>query len=212
MERRSVRTAETVFLVDDDASVLRATARLLRSAGWQTATFSSPQDFLAQQDPEASGCLVLDVSMPGLNGMDLHDALRAGGNRLPVIFLTGNGDIPMSVRAMKKGAVDFLSKPCRDDELIAAVRAALERDAGFRKQETGRKALAARIATLTAREHEVMLGVAAGEPNKVIAARLGIVEKTVKVHRARVMEKLRVASVAELVRLLANAGIKHSPE
>lgn len=196
----------TVSLVDDDASVLRAIGRLVRSAGLSVATFGSPQKFLDQQNPDAPGCLVLDMSMPGLNGLELQQVLARAGNRLPIIFLTGHGDNPMSVRAMKSGALDFLSKPCADEELLAAIRLALSRDQRSRLERAEVRALAERFATLTPREHEVMLGVVAGQLNKQIAADLGTVEKTIKVHRARVMEKLGVTSVADLVRLTERAG------
>jgi FixJ family two-component response regulator len=196
-----------VFLVDDDPSVLRAIGRLVRSAGWNVATFTSAKEFLEKQSPDAPGCLVLDVTMPGLNGLELQQALTRAGNRLPIIFLTGHGDIPMSVRAMKSGAVDFLSKPCPDEELLAAIRQALERDRQFRAERVEAQALAKLLATLTPREYEVMLGVVAGQLNKQIAAALGTVEKTIKVHRARVMQKLGVASVADLVRLTERAGV-----
>ena len=197
----------TVFLVDDDPSVLRAIGRLVRSAGWNVATFGSAQEFLDRPNPDAPGCLVLDLSMPGLNGLELQQALARAGHRLPIIFLTGHGDIPMSVRAMKSGAMDFLSKPCVDEELLSAIRLALSRDQQLRRERAEVQALAERIATLTPREHEVMLGVVAGQLNKQIAADLGTVEKTIKVHRARVMEKLRVTSVADLVRLTERAGV-----
>ena len=198
----------TVFLVDDDRSVLRAIGRLVRSAGWNVATFGSAQEFLDRQDPDAPGCLVLDLSMPGLNGLELQQALARAGHRLPIIFLTGHGDIPMSVRAMKSGALDFLSKPCADEELLSAIRLALSRDQQFRLERAEVRALAERFATLTPREHQVMLGVVAGQLNKQIAADLGTVEKTIKVHRARVMEKLGVTSVADLVRLTERAKTK----
>jgi len=198
----------TVFLVDDDVSVLRAIARLVRSAGWKVAAFHSPQDFLDRQDPDAPGCLVLDVTMPGLNGLELQQALAHAGNYLPIIFLTGTGDIPTSVRAMKSGAVDFLSKPCRDEELLGAIQYALAKDQQFRQQQAQERALAELLATLTPREHEVMLRVVAGKLNKQIAADLGTVEQTIKVHRARVMEKLGVTSVADLVRLSERAGAR----
>jgi FixJ family two-component response regulator len=198
----------TVFLVDDDVSVVRALARLVRSAGWNAATFHSPEDFLEQHDPDTPGCLVLDVTMPGLNGLDLQQALAHAGNRLPIIFLTGHGNIPMSVRAMKSGAVDFLSKPCRDEELLAAIRHALAKDQEFRLQQAQARALVELFTTLTPREHEVMLGVVAGKLNKQIAAEMGTVEQTIKVHRARVMEKLGVTSVADLVRLSERAGVR----
>ena len=197
----------TVCLVDDDPSVLRAVGRLVRSAGWGVDAFSSPQEFLAKHSPDAPGCLVLDVMMPGLNGLELQQALARDGHSLPIIFLTGHGDIPMSVRAMKSGAVDFLAKPCRDEELFEAIRQALVRDRQVREEKARQKALNAIVATLTPREHEVMLGVAAGQMNKQIAAELGTVEKTIKVHRARVMEKLGVKSVADLVRLVARATL-----
>ena len=197
----------TVFLVDDDPSVLRAIGRLVRSAGWNVATFGSAQEFLDRPNPDAPGCLVLDLSMPGLNGLELQQALARAGNRLPIIFLTGHGDIPMSVRAMKSGALDFLSKPCVDEELLSAIRLALSRDQLLRLERAEVRALSERFATLTPREHEVMLGVVAGQLNKQIAADLGTVEKTIKVHRARVMEKLRVTSVADLVRLTERAGV-----
>jgi FixJ family two-component response regulator len=200
----------TVFLVDDDPSVLRAVGRLVRSAGWQVATFNSPQEFLAHQDPTAPGCLVLDVTMPGFDGFELQQALAHNGNRLPIIFLTGVGDIPMSVRAMKSGAADFLSKPCPDEELLAAIDQALAGDSQFRREQEQDRALTDLMSTLTPREHEVMLGVVAGRLNKQIAAELGTVEKTIKVHRARVMEKLGVSSVADLVRLAERAGVRES--
>ena len=198
----------TVFLVDDDPSVLRALGRLLHSVGLNVAAFASAREFLEKQNPDAAGCLVLDVTMPGLNGLELQQALVDAGNPLPIVFLTGDGDIPMTVRAMKSGAVDFLSKPCRDAELLGAIEQALAKDAQLREERAEQKALAARLAALTPREHEVMLGVVAGQLNKQIAADLGTVEKTIKVHRARVMEKLRVNSVADLVRLAERAGVR----
>jgi FixJ family two-component response regulator len=191
----------TVFLVDDDPSVLRAVGRLVRSAGWTVAAFDSPQEFLETQNPDAPGCLVLDMTMPGCHGFELQLALARAGNRLPIVFLTGDGDIKMSVSAMKAGAVDFLSKPCPGEELLAAISLALVRDSQFRREFEKQLALDQMLAALTPREHQVMLGVVAGQLNKQIAAALGTVEKTIKVHRARVMEKLRVSSVADLVRL-----------
>jgi FixJ family two-component response regulator len=149
---------------------------------------------------------VLDVTMPGLNGLELQQALIRAGNHLPIIFLTGDGDIPMTVRAMKSGAVDFLSKPCRDEDLIAAIMIALAKDQQLRQQQAQKRTIVDLLATLTPREHEVMLGVVAGKLNKQIAAELGTVEKTIKVHRARVMEKLHVSSVADLVRLSERIG------
>jgi FixJ family two-component response regulator len=198
----------TVFLVDDDPSVLRAVGRLVRSAGWNVAAFESPRKFLEQQTPDAPGCLILDVAMPGVDGLEFQQVLARVGNCLPIIFLTGRGDIRMGVRAMKSGAADFLSKPCTDEELLAAIGQALTRDRQFRRERASEQMLSELLATLTPREHEVMLGVVAGQLNKQIAADLGTVEKTVKVHRARVMEKLRVSSVADLVRLTERAGLR----
>ncbi len=198
---------ETVHLVDDDPSVLRAVGRLVRSAGWRVAAFPSAREYLREQTPEARGCLVLDVTMPGRDGLELQSVLAGMGNRLPVIFLTGNGDVPMSVRAMKAGAVDFLCKPCRDEDLLGAIRVALARDReAWRETERQRK-LAARFSLLTPREHQVMLGVVAGQLNKQIAVELGIAEKTIKVHRGRMMHKLGVFSVADLVRVAERVGL-----
>ncbi|MDQ2695037.1 MAG: response regulator [Pseudomonadota bacterium] len=197
----------TVFLVDDEPSVLRALDRLLRSAGLNVAAFASPQAFLDGHDPQARGCLVLDVAMPGLDGLALHRALGARDSPLPVIFLTGHGDIPMSVRALKQGAVDFLCKPVHDDDLLRAVHEAIEQDRLGRQARREEADIRRRLATLTPREREVLERVIAGRLNKQIAAELGTVEKTIKVHRAHVMEKMQVRSVAELVQLAARAGV-----
>jgi len=198
----------TVFLVDDEASVLKALSRLLRSAGLNVKTFGSPQEFLQDHDPHAPGCLVLDVAMPGLNGLDLQRALAAKGTRLPIIFLTGRGDIPMSVEAMKQGAVDFLTKPTNDQDLLAAIRAGIDKDRVNRKAGAERTRIQKQLATLTPREREVLRYIIAGRPNKQVAADLGIVEKTVKVHRARILKKMNVRSLAELVRVAEHEGIK----
>jgi FixJ family two-component response regulator len=192
----------TVFLVDDEASVRRALARLIKSAGYQVQTFASAREFL-DASPCAAGpaCLVLDVRMPGLSGMDLQRQLETTNLILPVIFVTGYGDIPTTVKAMKAGAVDFLPKPVRDTDLLRAVEQALAR---ARREGAERKELEdirRRIDTLTAREREVMHLVVKGWLNKQIAFELGTVEKTIKVHRARVMEKMQVQSLAELVRV-----------
>ena len=198
----------TVFLVDDEASVLKALSRLLRSAGLNVETFGSPQEFLRHHDPHAHGCLVLDVAMPGLNGLDLQRALAAKGTELPIIFLTGRGDIPMSVQAMKQGAVDFLTKPTNDEDLLAAIRAGIDKDRANRQAGAQRSKIQQQLATLTPREREVLHHIIAGKLNKQVAAELGIVEKTIKVHRARVMKKMNVRSLAELVRVAEHAGIK----
>lgn len=191
----------TVYLVDDEPSVLRAMSRLLRAAGHQVSAFRSPQEFLAGHDPAAPGCVVLDLAMPGLNGLELQRALSESGCQRPIIFVTGHGDVPSSVRAMKAGAVDFLTKPVSEDELLAALHRAIERDRLSRQAHAGLQAFAERLKTLTPREREVLQHVVAGQLNKQIAAELGIVEKTIKVHRSRVMEKMGVRTVADLVRM-----------
>ena len=197
----------TVFVVDDDAAVLKSLSRLLRSARLAVATFSSPREFLDRHDPNAPGCLVLDVAMPGLNGLELQQSLIARGNELAIIFLTGHGDIPMTVKAIKHGAVDFLTKPVDHDDLLKAVLAAIEKDRLQRQARAEVAEIRQRLAALTPREREVLEHVIAGRLNKQIAADLGTVEKTIKVHRARVMEKMKVHSVAELVRLAGRAGV-----
>jgi len=196
-----------VFVVDDEEPVRRALARLLRSAGFEPAGFGSPTEFLAAFDPATPGCLVLDVAMPGLNGLELQQALAARGADIPIIFLTGRADIPMSVSAMKKGAVDFLTKPVNDENLLAAVRHALEQDHVGRQARAELAIIRQRWATLTPREREVLAEVVNGRLNKQIAADLGTVEKTIKVHRARVMEKMAVRSVAALVKLTERIGL-----
>ncbi len=190
-----------VFVVDDDPDVLKSLARVLRSAELAVATFSSPSEFLEQHDPRAAGCLVLDVAMPGLNGLELQQALTAKSSAIPIIFLTGRGDIPMSVQAMKGGAVDFLTKPIDDEDLLKAVHTALEKDRIERQSRAELDEIQERLATLTPREREVLTHVVSGQMNKQIAYDLGTVEQTIKVHRARVMEKMKVNSMAELVRL-----------
>ncbi len=197
----------TVFVVDDDVAVLKSLSRLLRSARLAVATFSSPREFLDRHDPNAPGCLVLDVAMPGLNGLELQQNLIARGHELAIIFLTGHGDIPMTVKAIKHGAVDFLTKPVDHDDLLKAVRAAIEKDRLQRQSCAEVAEIRQCLAALTPREREVLEHVIAGRLNKQIAADLGTVEKTIKVHRARVMEKMKAHSVAELVRLAGRAGV-----
>jgi len=197
----------TVFLVDDDPAVLKGLARLLRSVGQASASFSSAREFLERYDPAAPGCLVLDVAMPGLDGLALQAALVAHGRDLPIIFLTGKGNIPMSVRAMKRGAVDFLTKPVNVDDLLPAIRSAIEQDRRGRQARAEIAEIKERLARLTPRERQVLDHVIAGQLNKQTAAELGTVEKTIKVHRGRIMEKMKVHSVAELVRLAGIAGI-----
>lgn len=197
----------TIFLVDDDAGVLKALSRLLRARGYEIQPFTSSQAFLAVHDVSIPGCAVLDVAMPDLDGLQLQQALTAGGSQRPVIFLTGKGDIPTSVRAMRAGAIDFLTKPVNDADLLAAIARAEKEDAGTRHANAELESIHARLAILTPREREVMAHVVAGRLNKQIAGDLGTVEKTIKVHRGRVMEKLGVRSVADLVRLAEKARI-----
>jgi len=204
--------APTVYLVDDDVSVLRGLGRLLTAAGMKVAAFDSPREFLGRLDPAAAGCLVLDVAMPGLNGLELQQALAAKGSVLPIVFLTGRGDIPISVEAMKRGAADFLTKPVDDEELLAAIRNAFEKNRASRRAREERAQIEERLARLTAREREVLERVVTGRLNKQIAAELGTVEKTIKVHRAHVMQKMGVRTLAELVRLSGRAGIRTGQE
>jgi len=198
----------TVFVVDDEISVRRALSNLLRAAGLKVATFDSAQAFLECYDPRAPGCLVLDLAMPGLNGLELQEALAAKGSPLPIIFLTGQGDLPSGLKAMKRGAVDFLGKPVDAAELIPAVRGAIEKDRLARRADEELTEIRRRLASLTPREYEVLCHVVSGKLNKQIAADIGTVEKTVKVHRARVMEKVKAGSLAELVRMAQRAGIQ----
>ena len=200
----------TVFLVDDDAGVLKALSRLLQARGYEVQSFSAPQAFLASHDASIPGCAVLDVSMPGVDGLALQQTLTAGGSQRPVIFLTGKGDIPTTVRAMRAGAVDFLTKPVNDSDLLGAIKHAERKDTEIRSASAVINSINARFATLTPREREVMTHVISSRLNKQIAGDLGTVEKTVKVHRGRVMNKLGVRSVAELVRLAEKAGIPQS--
>ena len=203
----------TVFLVDDDNSVRRALARLIRAAGYEIKTFSSALEFIDSK-PETTGtsCLVLDVRMPGLNGLDLQDALHAANVSIPIVFITGHGDIPTSVKAMKAGAVDFLQKPVKDKDLLAAIERSLVRAVREQSEHAEIAEIRGRVEGLSPRELEVMSLVVTGMLNKEIAFKLGTVEKTIKVHRGRVMEKMRVRSVAELVRLCGKVGIPSQSE
>ena len=197
----------TVFVVDDDSSVRRSLARLLRSATYQAETFASAEDFFASGKQQRSpACLVLDVQLPGLTGLDLQDQLRAANSTLPIIFITGHGDIPMSVRAMKDGAVDFLPKPFQDEQLLQAIARAIDKNTHDQQKRGEIQSIQQRIDTLTSREREVMELVVTGKLNKHIASELGIVEKTVKVHRGRVIKKMKVDSLAALVHLADKAG------
>lgn len=193
--------AAVVFVVDDDAGVRDATRGLLASIGLEVQTFKSASEFLGSKRPEVPACLVLDVRLPGLSGLDLQRELAESGTPIPIVFITGHGDIPMSVQAMKGGAVEFLTKPFRDQQFLDAVQLAIARDRVERKQRAEVAEIRRRYESLTPREREVMARVVAGRLNKQIASELGTSEITVKVHRAQVMRKMRVDSLAALVQL-----------
>jgi RNA polymerase sigma factor (sigma-70 family) len=194
--------APVVFVVDDDPSVRASLKFLISTVGLQVESFDSADTFLHRKPPDAPSCLVLDVRLPGLSGLDLQRELAARNMRIPIVFVTGHGDIPMSVRAMKAGAVEFLTKPFHDQDLLDAIRIALERDRARRQQEKEVTALQQRFASLTPREREVISMVASGMLNKQIAGQLGTVEDTVKVQRSRAMGKMQAQSLADLVRML----------
>jgi len=200
-------TQSVVFVVDDDAAVRDALASLLKSVGLRAEMFASAAQFLEGKRPNAPSCLVLDVRLPGLSGLDFQAELAKNGIQVPIIFITGHGDIPMSVRAMKAGAVEFLTKPVRDQDLLDAIQLALERDRARRGQEQTVAELRANLETLTPREHEVMAYVTAGFMNKQIAGEMGVSEITVKVHRGNVMRKMGARSLANLVRMADVLGI-----
>lgn len=197
---------ERIFLIDDDPDVRKALARALREDGWTVESFDSAEAFLGRADVRTHGCLVLDVTMPGLNGLELQRHLADCRRTLPIVFVTGQGDIPMSVRAIKAGAADFLTKPVSSAVLSGAVRAALERDASVREANAGKEVLQSRLSTLTAREREVLAAVVGGKLNKQIAGDLGIVEQTVKFHRAKIMKRMQAHTVAELMHIAAQLG------
>jgi FixJ family two-component response regulator len=197
----------SVFIIDDDASVLRATQRVMRAAGLEAHAFNSAREFLDAYDPHAPGCLVLDLAMPGLSGLELQQALVARGGAPAIVFMSGHANVPASVEAMKGGAVEFLVKPVDAADLIGAVQAAMEKDRVQRDARAGREQVERRMATLTPREAQVMRWVVTGKLNKQIAAELGAAEKTIKVHRARVMRKMEVGSVAELVQAVARVPV-----
>jgi len=199
------QTPPTVFLVDDDSSVRAALTRGLMAEGFEVRSWPTADAFLDDHDPEVPGCLVADVTMPGINGLELQSLLAKSGCFRPIVFITGNGNIPMSVQAMRAGAVTFMPKPVRLADLSAAIREAFERDAEMRLRHRSRAAVESRLTALTAREREVLKLVVAGKMNKQIAAELGAAEKTIKVHRGRVMAKMQVRSVAELVTLATQA-------
>ena len=197
----------TVYVIDDDPSVRGGLDSLLRSVGYDTRGFASPRDFLASPRSERPACIVLDVRMPDASGLDFQDELARMGYVIPIIFLTGHGDVPMSVRAMKAGAVEFLLKPFREQDLLDAIRQALEIDRARLRKQAAEVDLHERFSTLTPREREVMALVARGLLNKQIAAEIGLSEITVKVHRGQAMRKMRADSVADLIRMADNLGM-----
>ncbi len=201
-----MNAAPTVFVIDDDQAVRDAISLLLRADGLAVATFASAAAFLESAAVQQPGCLVLDVRMPGMSGLDLQKQLRARGCRIPILFMTGHGDVPMAIRAMKAGAFDFMEKPFQGETLLERVREALALDTRQRARQARRAEAAARLALLSPREWEVLDRVAAGQYNKVIAAELGISLSTVEIHRKRVMEKLQAESLSDLIRTLALAN------
>jgi FixJ family two-component response regulator len=198
-----------VFVVDDDVSVRESLEALIRQAGWRAETFASAQEFLAHSHGLAPSCLVLDVSLPDISGLELQSRIAAGRIDMPIIFITGHGDVPMTVQAMKAGAVDFLTKPFGNDALLAAIEAAIARSETLLEQEARKQSLRDRYASLSRREQEVMALVVTGLMNKQVGGRLGISEITVKAHRGQVMRKMQARSVADLVKMAANLDFGH---
>ncbi len=201
----------TVLVIDDDASLREALSRLFRSVGLKVKTFASAPEFLQDKLPDGPSCLVLDVRLPGLSGLDFQAELAKANIDIPIIFMTGHGDIPMTVRAMKAGALEFLPKPFRDQDMLDAVQTGLERDRDRRRSATDAARLRASFTSLTGREQEIMGYVTAGMMNKQIAGELGVSEITVKVHRGNVMRKMEAKSLAELVRMADALGIRRAP-
>ena len=210
MKKEEPQSTPIVFVVDDDVSMRNALANLFRSVGLQSALFGSGSELLRSKLPEVPSCLVLDIRLPGISGLDFQAELAKANIHIPIIFMTGHGDIPMSVRAMKAGAVDFLTKPFRDQDMLDAVTTAIERDRGSRNEARILSDLHALFATLTPREREVMALVTAGLMNKQIAAEIGIAEITVKIHRGHIMRKMAAKSLADLVRMAQALGLRHA--
>jgi len=197
-----------IAIVDDDASVREGLQSLMRSAGWKAETFASAQEFLARPGADVPGCLILDLQLPGLSGLDLQKRMAEAGLETPIVFLTGHGNIPASVQAMKAGAIEFLTKPFEEQDLLRAIQEAVERDQRARQQRAALRELQLRYASLTPREQEVLLHVISGLLNKQIAAELKMSEFTVKIHRGRVMRKMRADSLADLVRMAESLAIR----
>ena len=205
---RSGQTNATVFVVDDDVSVRESLELLIGSAGWRVETFASAQEFLAQPRPTVPCCLVLDVSLPDLNGLELQERIAQERSEMPIVFITGHGDVPMTVRAMKAGAIEFLTKPFNDEVLLRAVRGAIDRSTAALSQETDLQTLRASYASLSRREREVMTLVVSGLLNKQVGGKLGISEITVKAHRGRVMRKMKAGSLPALVNMAARLHLR----
>jgi FixJ family two-component response regulator len=210
MKNERAEAQPVVFIVDDDASIRGALSSLIRSVGLQAESFASPREFLSGTRPDGPCCLILDVRLPGVSGLDFQAELAKAENQLPIIFITGHGDIPMSVKAMKAGAVEFLTKPFRDQDLLDAVQLALERARAKHESQKALSELRAKYETLTPREQEVMAWVSGGLLNKQVAAEIGVTEITVKVHRGKVMKKIGAKSLAELVRMADALGIRRT--
>ena len=206
--RASRESDALIAIVDDDASVREGLQSLIRSAGWRVETFVSAQEFLARLGAEAPSCVILDLQLPGLSGLDLQNRMAKGGLEIPIVFLTGHGDIPASVQAMKAGAVEFLTKPLDEQKLLEAIQQSIERDRRSRQRHAKMRELRERYESLTAREQQVMREVVAGRLNKQIAAELRITEFTVKIHRGHVMRKMRADSLPDLVRKAESLGIR----
>ena len=203
-----MKQPETVFLVDDEPALLKALSRLLKAEGFAVQAYDSAVKFLSSANKDGAGCILLDQSMPDMSGMELQQQLVQADSALAIVFITGNGDIPMSVRAIKAGAVDFLTKPVKDSELLAVIRTALEKSHSMLEAKAEIKEWRQRHAELSVREKEVLLHVVKGLPNKLIASNLGVVEQTIKVHRGRVMSKMGVDSLAQLVLMTERLGLK----